>query len=135
MSPDTALRRRLSQHAVQGRWSLTAPLFADAPSHGPRMRAIAELLLERHGIVTREAVLAEGIPGGFAGLYSELTNLETLGTAGVQERRGLVVLPPHDPAQVGDPDRGLEELERAQQRPVERGVEPVGRERGEMMFG
>ena len=44
-----------------------APLFAGAPAHGPRMRAISELLLERHGIVTREAVLAEGIPGGFAG--------------------------------------------------------------------
>ena len=57
------------------------------PSHGPRMRALSELLLERHGIVTREAVLAEGIPGGFAGLYSELANLETLGTA----RRGYFV--------------------------------------------
>ena len=64
-----------------------APLFDGAPAHGPRMRAISELLLERHGIVTREAVLAEGIPGGFAGLYSELANLETLGTA----RRGYFV--------------------------------------------
>jgi ATP-dependent Lhr-like helicase len=72
---------------VQGRWSLTGPLFADAPAHGPRMRAIGELLLERYGIVTRETVLAEGIPGGFAGLYGELANLETLGTA----RRGYFV--------------------------------------------
>ncbi|MGH2795868.1 MAG: Lhr family helicase, partial [Actinomycetota bacterium] len=72
---------------VQGRWSLTAPLFADAPAHGPRMRATGELLLERYGIVTRETVLAEGIPGGFAALYSELSNLETLGTA----RRGYFV--------------------------------------------
>ena len=31
------------------------------------MRALAEVLLERYGIVTRETVLAEGIPGGFAG--------------------------------------------------------------------
>jgi ATP-dependent Lhr-like helicase len=82
-----ARRRRPGAPQVQGRWSLTAPLFADAPSHGPRMRAISELLLERHGIVTREAVLAEGIPGGFAALYSELANLETLGTA----RRGYFV--------------------------------------------
>jgi ATP-dependent Lhr-like helicase len=44
-------------------------------------------MLERHGILTRESVLAEGIPGGFAGLYSELSNLETLGTA----RRGYFV--------------------------------------------
>ncbi|HEX3277598.1 MAG TPA: DEAD/DEAH box helicase [Thermoleophilaceae bacterium] len=82
-----ARRRRPGAPAVQGRWSLTAPLFAAAPAHGPRMRAIGELLLERYGIVTRETVLAEGIPGGFAGLYGELSNLETLGTA----RRGYFV--------------------------------------------
>ena len=72
---------------MQGRWSLTAPLFAGAAGHGPRMRALAEVLLERYGIVTRETVLAEGVPGGFAGLYGELANLETLGTA----RRGYFV--------------------------------------------
>ena len=82
-----ARRRRPGAPQVQGRWSLTAPLFADAPQHGPRMRAVAEVLLERYGIVTRETVLAEGIPGGFAGLYGELSNLETLGTA----RRGYFV--------------------------------------------
>jgi ATP-dependent Lhr-like helicase len=82
-----ARRRRPAAPQIQGRWSLTGPLFADAPAHGPRMRALAEILLERYGIVTRETVLAEGIPGGFAGLYSELSNLETLGTA----RRGYFV--------------------------------------------
>jgi ATP-dependent Lhr-like helicase len=80
-------RRRPASPQIQGRWSLTAPLFADAPAHGPRMRAVAEVLLERYGIVTRETVLAEGVPGGFAALYSELVNLETLGTA----RRGYFV--------------------------------------------
>jgi ATP-dependent helicase Lhr and Lhr-like helicase len=82
-----ARRRRPASPQVQGRWSLTSALFADAPAHGPRMRAIAEILLERYGIVTRETVLAEGIPGGFAALYGELANLETLGTA----RRGYFV--------------------------------------------
>ena len=82
-----ARRRRPASPQVQGRWSLAAALFADAPAHGPRMRAIAEVLLERYGIVTRETVLAEGIPGGFAALYGELANLETLGTA----RRGYFV--------------------------------------------
>ncbi|HEV2875402.1 MAG TPA: hypothetical protein VGW14_09660, partial [Thermoleophilaceae bacterium] len=82
-----ARRRRPASPQVQGRWSLTTALFADAPAHGPRMRAIAEVLLERYGIVTRETVLAEGIPGGFAALYGELANLETLGTA----RRGYFV--------------------------------------------
>jgi ATP-dependent Lhr-like helicase len=82
-----ARRRRPSAPQVQGRWSLTDSLFAGAPAHGPRMRALAELMLERYGIVTRETVLAEGIPGGFATLYGELANLETLGTA----RRGYFV--------------------------------------------
>ena len=44
-------------------------------------------MLERYGIVTRETVLAEGVPGGFSSLYGELSNLETLGTA----RRGYFV--------------------------------------------
>jgi len=82
-----ARRRRPGAPRVQGRWSLTANLFQDPPAHGPRMRARAELLLERYGIVTRETVLAEGIPGGFSSLYGELANLETLGTA----RRGYFV--------------------------------------------
>jgi len=80
-------RRSVTGAAVQGRWSLTGPLFANAPGPGARLRAQAELMLERYGIVTRETVLAEGIPGGFATLYSELGNLELLGTA----RRGYFV--------------------------------------------
>ncbi len=80
-------RRRPAATAIQGRWSLTAPLFADAPATGPRLRAQAELMLERYGIVTRETVLAEGVPGGFATLYAELGNLELLGST----RRGYFV--------------------------------------------
>jgi ATP-dependent helicase Lhr and Lhr-like helicase len=79
-----ARRRSTTGAAVQGRWSLTAPLFANAPGPGAKLRATAELMLERYGIVTRETVLAEGIPGGFSTLYGELGNLELLGTA----RRG-----------------------------------------------
>ena len=82
-----ARRGRPGAPQVLGRWSLTAPLFADAPPHGPRMRALSEVMLERYGIVTRETALAEGVPGGFSTLYGELTNLETLGTA----RRGYFV--------------------------------------------
>jgi ATP-dependent helicase Lhr and Lhr-like helicase len=82
-----ARRRSGAGAAVQGRWSLTAPLFADAPGPGAKLRAQAELMLERYGIVTRETVLAEGIPGGFSTLYAELGNLELLGTA----RRGYFV--------------------------------------------
>ena len=82
-----ARRRSGAGSAVQGRWSLTAPLLADAPGPGAKLRAQAELMLERYGIVTRETVLAEGIPGGFSTLYAELGNLELLGTA----RRGYFV--------------------------------------------
>ncbi len=82
-----ARRRAAAAGTVLGRWSLTAPLFEGAPSAGPRMRALAELMLERHGIVARETAIAEGIPGGFASIYGELQNLELLGTA----RRGYFV--------------------------------------------
>jgi ATP-dependent helicase Lhr and Lhr-like helicase len=80
-------RRTGAQAPVQGRWSLTGALFGPAEDPGARRRAWAELLLERYGVVTREQVLAEGIPGGFAILYDSLGSLETLGVA----RRGYFV--------------------------------------------
>jgi ATP-dependent Lhr-like helicase len=82
-----ASRRNPAQEAIVGRWSLVESLFRNAPAAGPRLRAQAELMLERYGIVTRETVLAEGVPGGFSSLYGELSNLEMLGTA----RRGYFV--------------------------------------------
>ena len=70
------------------------PLVADraavprgAWTRRPAGVRVGELLLERYGILTREQVLAEGIPGGFSAIYSELTQLETLGIA----RRGYFV--------------------------------------------
>ncbi|HMI68643.1 MAG TPA: DEAD/DEAH box helicase [Solirubrobacteraceae bacterium] len=82
-----ASRRTGTQAQVQGRWSLTAPLFRAEPEPGERRRTLAELLLERYGIVTREQVLAEGIPGGFSILYDTLGQLETLGIC----RRGYFI--------------------------------------------
>jgi ATP-dependent helicase Lhr and Lhr-like helicase len=81
-----ARRRGLGSAAaqVQGRWSLTEPLLRAQVDPAARRRALGELLLERYGIVTREQVLAEGIPGGFSAIYAELSQLETLGVA----RRG-----------------------------------------------
>jgi ATP-dependent Lhr-like helicase len=75
---------------VQGRWSLTATVFgdqADPALASERRRTLAELLLERYGIVTRETVLAEGVKGGFALLYDTFARLETLGVC----RRGYFV--------------------------------------------
>ena len=69
--------------ATQGRWSRTERLFAGTADR----RALAELLLERQGIVTRDGVRAEGIPGGYGAVYGELRALETLGLC----RRGYFV--------------------------------------------
>jgi ATP-dependent Lhr-like helicase len=69
--------------ATQGRWSRTERLFAGEPDR----RALAELLLERQGIVTRDGVRTEGIPGGYGAVYAELRALETLGLC----RRGYFV--------------------------------------------
>jgi ATP-dependent helicase Lhr and Lhr-like helicase len=80
-------RRSAAAAQVQGRWSLVAPLVRESVDPVARRRALGELLLERYGIVTREQVVAEGIPGGFSAIYSELSQLETLGIA----RRGYFV--------------------------------------------
>jgi ATP-dependent helicase Lhr and Lhr-like helicase len=79
-----ARRRDAASAQVQGRWSLTAPLIEADFDPAARRRALGELLLERYGLLTREQVLAEGIMGGFSAIYSELSQLETLGVA----RRG-----------------------------------------------
>ena len=86
--PDRRARRFARSRATvpsptQGRWSLAEPLFAGEPDR----RALAELLLERQGIVTRDGVRGEGIRGGYGAVYSELRVLETLGVC----RRGYFV--------------------------------------------
>ncbi|MGD9695078.1 MAG: DEAD/DEAH box helicase [Thermoleophilia bacterium] len=86
-------RRRLrgagrnAPSAVAGRWSLAARLFRDPPEAADRRRALAELLVDRHGVLTRGAVLGEGVPGGFSAVYPALSDLETLGAC----RRGYFV--------------------------------------------
>ncbi|HMG98614.1 MAG TPA: hypothetical protein VK546_06815, partial [Gaiellales bacterium] len=81
-------RRRLPPRpAALGRWAPTAPLFAGAIDEADRRRALAELLLERHGVLVRAAIVAEGVPGGPAGLRRALGELETLGVS----RRGYLV--------------------------------------------
>jgi len=70
-----------------GRWSLVAPLLQPAPTPTQATHAMALALMERHGIVTREAVLAEGVAGGFSSVYGVLKVLEERG----QVRRGYFV--------------------------------------------
>ena len=70
--------------AVGGRWSVLPAPEADAAS---RATAAASLLLDRYGVVTRGAVQAEGVPGGFAQVYRILAGFEEAGHC----RRGYVV--------------------------------------------
>ena len=70
-----------------GRWSLVEPLLEPTPTPTEAAHAMARQLVERHGVVTREAVLAEGVVGGYAAVYGVLKVLEERG----QVRRGYFV--------------------------------------------
>lgn len=69
---------------LAGRWSLVPEPVTDATL---RAHAWAETLLLRHGVVTRGAVEAEEIPGGFAAVYKVLAQMEGSGRC----RRGYFV--------------------------------------------
>ncbi|GAA0800642.1 DEAD/DEAH box helicase [Spirilliplanes yamanashiensis] len=75
---------RTGPPTMAGRWSRLPDRDLD-PTR--RATALADLLLERHGVVTRGAVMAEGPTGGFAGVYPVLSALEERGAA----RRGYFV--------------------------------------------
>ena len=67
---------RIADPTVAGRWS---ELPAAEPESTVRAYFQAELLLNRHGVLTKGAVGAEGVPGGFAMLYKVLTAFEDAG--------------------------------------------------------
>ncbi|ROQ76457.1 ATP-dependent Lhr-like helicase [Streptomyces sp. CEV 2-1] len=75
---------RTGPPTVSGRWSLL-PAAEPDPTH--RAHALARTLLDRHGVVTRGAVQAEGVEGGFSAAYRVLSVFEDNG----QARRGYVV--------------------------------------------
>ncbi|GAA4702857.1 ATP-dependent helicase [Phytohabitans rumicis] len=79
-----ALPSRTGPPTVAGRWSRLPERDTD-PTR--RTAALADALLERHGVVTRGAVAAEGVTGGFAAVYPVLAALEERGAA----RRGYFV--------------------------------------------
>ncbi|HET6533185.1 MAG TPA: ATP-dependent helicase [Actinoplanes sp.] len=79
-----ALPSRSGPPAMAGRWSRLPDRDLD-PTR--RAAALADLLLERHGVVTRGAVMAEGVVGGFAAVYPVFGALEERGAA----RRGYFV--------------------------------------------
>jgi ATP-dependent Lhr-like helicase len=73
--------------SASGRWYSTSELVAIEAAPEERAKALAEMLIDRHGVVTRSVALAEGIAGGFAGLYPVLSAMEDAGSV----RRGYFV--------------------------------------------
>jgi len=70
--------------ATSGRWALLPQVDTD-PTR--RAHATAERMLERHGVVTRGAVVSERTAGGFAAVYKVLSAFEDSGRC----RRGYFV--------------------------------------------
>jgi ATP-dependent Lhr-like helicase len=79
--------RRVTPAEAQGRWSLLSMQTASRPSPTEWATAVARQLLSRHGILTREAMTIEAIPGGFGAVYDVLRAMED----GGRVRRGLFV--------------------------------------------
>ena len=78
------LPARSGPPAAAGRWALLPERETDATRPGARPRRV---LLERHGVVTRGAAVAERVPGGFAAAYRVLSAFEDAGRV----RRGYFV--------------------------------------------
>lgn len=71
-------RRRVDPLAG-GRWSLVEHLCDPQISPTEQTLARCEMLLERYGIVSREAAQAEEVGGGFTSLYRVLKSMEEAG--------------------------------------------------------
>ncbi len=70
-----------------GRWWLLPQAQPASPSATERAQALVNQLLSRHGLLTREAVAAESVLGGFSALYPVLKAFEEAGRV----RRGYFV--------------------------------------------
>jgi len=96
--------RRLGPPGSEGRWSLlprpqdmsagpasdpaqNMPEGPGEPTTTARAAALARVLVERHGVLTREAVHAEEVAGGFSAVYGVLGAMESAGKL----RRGYFV--------------------------------------------
>ncbi|TFD58697.1 ATP-dependent helicase [Cryobacterium suzukii] len=82
--PRPNLPSRSGPPTVSGRWSIL-PVADESPTR--RAHALGETLLERYGVVTRGAVMAEGVLGGFSLVYRTLTGFEEMARC----RRGYFI--------------------------------------------
>jgi ATP-dependent Lhr-like helicase len=78
---------RLTQPRAAGRWSLIASIVGAGANATERLHSESGVLLQRHGVLTRDAVMVEGWAGGFASLYPVLRAMEESGRI----RRGYFV--------------------------------------------
>ena len=93
--PRFAATARMGPPEAAGRWSLVSDAVAtvtalrrgQAPSETERRHAQALRLLDTYGVVTRDTVAAEGLPGGFSAVYPVLREMEERGRV----RRGYFV--------------------------------------------
>jgi ATP-dependent Lhr-like helicase len=87
-SPGRGLRRRSgAARTAGGRWSLVSSLAPGTAPTTERMHSRAVVLLERYGVVSREAAKAEDLAGGFTTVYPLLRSMEEVGRI----RRGWFV--------------------------------------------
>jgi ATP-dependent Lhr-like helicase len=87
LGPGMPLGPRGLPHEAAGRWSLVSSVRGGPLPPAEALTAQARQLLDRHGVLTREAVLAEGSAGGFGALYGVLKAMEEAGHI----RRGYFV--------------------------------------------
>jgi ATP-dependent Lhr-like helicase len=80
-------RRRGQPSLAGGRWSRVSQLVDTRPTDTERSLARAEMILERYGIVSREAAITEELSSGFGPLYRVLTAMEDAGRI----RRGYFI--------------------------------------------
>ena len=81
------VRRGKRRSAAGGRWSPVSRLLFGDVSETERLHARCQVLLGRHGLLTRETAAAEAQRGGFSALYPVLRAMEETGRV----RRGYFV--------------------------------------------
>ena len=86
-APRSFRSRRVAPPSGEGRWSLVSQRIGSPASPTEWSTAVAQQLLSRYGVLTREVAGAEGIYGGFSAVYDVLKALEDAGRI----RRGYFV--------------------------------------------
>ncbi len=85
--PQPFRSRRLVPPTAEGRWGAMDVRKASRTAITEWSAAVAQQLLTRHGVVTRETVRSEGLPGGFSAVYDVFKTMEEAGRI----RRGYFV--------------------------------------------